>query len=551
MALVVEQADRNKSFAEHEDLWSAILGEVLDASKTKLSGNKSVLVVGHDGSGKSTLISRMKNIEEKEKYHCSGLDYRYIDVDDEDSDEIYRFGVWILHGNAEHKSLLKFAINNDNLRDTAVVLVVDLSRPWEVMSCLTGWTKVLKEHMQSLNIDKNVIEEMKSNIVNQFQGYSEVADDADKSLKEEEKVYLPLGEGILDSNLGIPLIVVGTKSDTFPALEKNHDYIDEHFDFIQQHLRKFCLSYGATLAYTTLKEKKNVDILLRYLLHRLYGFSFKYPASVVEKDTIFIPSGWDTMKKIGILYEHMKYFSPDDAYEERIIKPPSTKAISESVQVVAEDDQIFLSKQQSILGVAKPSVASLLNRPPLGAAAVGGVSAATSTAITNAATAGNNSADTVGSTIAAKVASAASISPRAGGQSPRTNLSSAAPKVPLAIGSTAGATTNKTALSALMKKPGDTAKAGAAAGSSEGVLANFFSSLLNKKSGAGGSAGTTSANTPTPTSPPATTTSASRPTPPATSGSSATSKASSSERASVLVKDLMAKRIAVRQNGNS
>ncbi|EDV29764.1 uncharacterized protein TRIADDRAFT_52490 [Trichoplax adhaerens] len=503
MALVVEQADRNKSFAEHEDLWSAILGEVLDASKTKLSGNKSVLVVGHDGSGKSTLISRMKNIEEKEKYHCSGLDYRYIDVDDEDSDEIYRFGVWILHGNAEHKSLLKFAINNDNLRDTAVVLVVDLSRPWEVMSCLTGWTKVLKEHMQSLNIDKNVIEEMKSNIVNQFQGYSEVADDADKSLKEEEKVYLPLGED------------------------------------------------GATLAYTTLKEKKNVDILLRYLLHRLYGFSFKYPASVVEKDTIFIPSGWDTMKKIGILYEHMKYFSPDDAYEERIIKPPSTKAISESVQVVAEDDQIFLSKQQSILGVAKPSVASLLNRPPLGAAAVGGVSAATSTAITNAATAGNNSADTVGSTIAAKVASAASISPRAGGQSPRTNLSSAAPKVPLAIGSTAGATTNKTALSALMKKPGDTAKAGAAAGSSEGVLANFFSSLLNKKSGAGGSAGTTSANTPTPTSPPATTTSASRPTPPATSGSSTTSKASSSERASVLVKDLMAKRIAVRQNGNS
>ena len=48
-------------------------------------------------------------------------------------------------------------------------------------------------------------------VVNQFQGYSEAADDADKTIKEEEKIYLPLGEGVLDSNLGIPLIVVGTK----------------------------------------------------------------------------------------------------------------------------------------------------------------------------------------------------------------------------------------------------------------------------------------------------------------------------------------------------
>ena len=31
----------------------------------------------------------MKNTEEKEKYHCSGLDYRYIDVDDEDTDGKY------------------------------------------------------------------------------------------------------------------------------------------------------------------------------------------------------------------------------------------------------------------------------------------------------------------------------------------------------------------------------------------------------------------------------------------------------------------------------
>lgn len=59
-------------------------------------------------------------------------------------------------------------------------------------------------------------------VINQFQGYSEVADDTDKTIKEEEKVYLPLGEGVLDSNLGIPLIVVGTKVTEFSYMRYNN-----------------------------------------------------------------------------------------------------------------------------------------------------------------------------------------------------------------------------------------------------------------------------------------------------------------------------------------
>ena len=69
--------------------------------------------------------------------------------------------------------------------------------------------------------------------------------------------------------------MVVTKTDFMSELEKDFDYKDEHFDFIQQAVRKFCLQYGASLFYTSVKEDKNCDLLYKYLVHRIYNFPFK------------------------------------------------------------------------------------------------------------------------------------------------------------------------------------------------------------------------------------------------------------------------------------
>lgn len=45
---------------------------------------------------------------------------------------------------------------------------------------------------------------------------------------------------------------------------------------------------GASLVYTSVKEMKNLDILYKYLVHRLYGFPFHCPAQVVERDAVFM-----------------------------------------------------------------------------------------------------------------------------------------------------------------------------------------------------------------------------------------------------------------------
>ena len=84
------------------------------------------------------------------------------------------------------------------------------------------------------------------------------------------------------------VVVVLFQTDYMSDLERDYDYKDEHFDFIQQYVRKFCLQFGASLFYVSVKDDKNCDLLYKYLVHRIYGFPFRTPALVVEKDAVFM-----------------------------------------------------------------------------------------------------------------------------------------------------------------------------------------------------------------------------------------------------------------------
>lgn len=153
-------------------------------------------------------------------------------------------------------------------------------------------------------------------------------------------------------------MVVITKTDYMSTLEKEYDFKEESFDFIQQAIRKFCLKYGASLFYISAKINKNCDLLYKYLVHRIYGLPFKTPALVVEKDAVFIPAGWDNDKKIEILYENIQSFKPDDNYNDVIKKPLSRKVNRKANggdDVNCEEDQIFLLKIQSMLSQNVPS----------------------------------------------------------------------------------------------------------------------------------------------------------------------------------------------------
>nr|AAH75172.1 DLIC1 protein [Xenopus laevis] len=429
-----QSGDTASEDEDGQNLWSSILSEVSTRSRSKLPSGKNVLLLGEDGAGKTSLIGKLQGIEEYKKGR--GMEYLYINVHDEDRDDQTRCNVWILDGDLYHKGLLKFATDPSNVRDTLIMLVVDMSRPWLALDSLQKWASVIREHIDKLKIPPEEMREMEEKIVRNFQEYVEPGEEFPaspqrrntSSEERDDSIILPLGEDTLTHNLGIPVVVVCTKCDAISILEKEHDYRDEHFDFIQSHIRKFCLQYGAALIYTSIKENKNIDIVYKYIVQQLYGFQFNMPAVVVEKDAVFIPAGWDNDRKIGILHENFQTLKLEDTFEDIIIKPPVRKFVHEK-EIVAEDDQVFLMKQQS----------QLAKQPP--------------------ATAGRQDA-----------------SPRVPGGSPRT---------PSRSGSTNVASVSP--VPAGTKKIDPNMKAGT---TSEGVLANFFNSLLSKKTGSPGAGGT-------------------------------------------------------------
>ncbi|XP_053322352.1 cytoplasmic dynein 1 light intermediate chain 1 isoform X2 [Spea bombifrons] len=423
--------------SEDEDghnLWSSILSEVSTRSRSKLPSGKNVLLLGEDGAGKTSLIGKLQGIEEYKKGR--GMEYLYINVHDEDRDDQTRCNVWILDGDLYHKGLLKFAMDASSIRDTLIMLVVDMSRPWLALDSLQKWASVIRDHIDKLKIPPEEMRDMEEKMVRKFQEYVEPGEEFPASPQrrntssqddQDDSVILPLGEHTLTHNLGIPVVVVCTKCDAISILEKEHDYKDEHFDFIQSHIRKFCLQYGAALIYTSIKENKNIDIVYKYIVQQLYGFNFNMPAVVVEKDAVFIPAGWDNEKKIGILHENFQTLKLEDSFEDIVTKPPVRKFVHEK-EIVSEDDQVFLMKQQSQLAKQPPTAAG---RPD--------------------------------------------ASPRVPGGSPRTPSRSGSSNV--ASVSPVPAGTKK--IDPNMK--GTT---------SEGVLANFFNSLLSKKTGSPGPGGT-------------------------------------------------------------
>ncbi|XP_045076136.1 cytoplasmic dynein 1 light intermediate chain 2-like [Coregonus clupeaformis] len=143
---------------EGQNLWTSILSEVSTRSSSKLPSGKNILVFGEDGSGKTTIMAKLQGAEHSKKGR--GLEYLYLNVHDEDIDDLTRCNVWILDGDLYHKGLLKFAVTAESLNDSLAVFVADMSRPWTIMESLQKWASVLREHVDKLKIPPEEMREM-------------------------------------------------------------------------------------------------------------------------------------------------------------------------------------------------------------------------------------------------------------------------------------------------------------------------------------------------------------------------------------------------------
>jgi hypothetical protein len=81
---------------------------------------------------------------------------------------------------------------------------------------------------------------------------------------------------------------------------------------------------GAALIYTSVKRNINIDLLLAYLEHILFGLEFHHKPQLLQKDSIFVPIGWDSLQKIEIDFQNQKLCTDPNIDFREVIRVPST-----------------------------------------------------------------------------------------------------------------------------------------------------------------------------------------------------------------------------------
>uniref|UniRef100_A0A1A9WAG1 Dynein light intermediate chain n=1 Tax=Glossina brevipalpis TaxID=37001 RepID=A0A1A9WAG1_9MUSC len=285
-------------------------------SKIRVS-RKTVIVLGEKGVGKRTLLKKLQGTENP--ILGSGLKYAYIDIKEESQKDITRLNIWILDSIPGNENLLRMVLNTTNYTQTSIVLTVSMAQPWYWMDQLTDCSEMLSRHVKNLRVDPKEKEEARQRLLEKWQSCSKEID-IDSSEKREEKNCCEeseddsLTEEALKINLGLDIAVVVTQTDRITDLRNDYGYQDEHFTFMEQWIRRFCLQHGAPLLCTSAKNEKNCDLLHEYLTHRIKTTQFRVPLQTAEKDTLSIPFGWDSLKKMGILPDNMEPCGIEEFY---------------------------------------------------------------------------------------------------------------------------------------------------------------------------------------------------------------------------------------------
>ena len=162
-------------------------------------------------------------------------------------------------------------------------------------------------------------------------------------LSEEDlnlKLETDLKEGLLKTNIGIPIILSITKSDIVNKIEEKKNF-EENSDFILKHLRQIAIQYGGTIIYNSIQNNINITLLYEYLCNVLFNFDLIHKPNLVDKEAYFIPAGYDSLENLRLSDSSTKYI--DMLYEDRIINEKS-KPIQEEEEETCEDTNLFLSK---------------------------------------------------------------------------------------------------------------------------------------------------------------------------------------------------------------
>jgi len=174
--------------------------------------------------------------------------------------------------------------------NSLAILVVDLEKPWDAMKCVKGWTEVLEDHIESL-------------------GHPELKTKCEEYLlqvagRHQDMEVSCLSKGTLERNIGLRILVVASKSDLVENVSNDVES-EMRLEFIQRHLRSFCLSVGASCTFLSSHSGINCSLFQEYMMYRLYPDLFPTGTLTTLQNSdpkcVHIPAGVDRLDLIGAL----------------------------------------------------------------------------------------------------------------------------------------------------------------------------------------------------------------------------------------------------------
>eukprot|EP01071_Lankesteria_metandrocarpae_P004789 Lankesteria_metandrocarpae@DN3693_c0_g1_i1.p1 len=357
-------------------IWEQILEETARAADFQ---SANILLLGGRDVGKSSIIRCLQEVGFGQQkvtnfdYHqdndsVSALDYAYINVrhlDDPDTTEsLSRVNVWILQY-TKHRNLLKQKLTAETLKTCAVLICLDLSKPWSIIDELKEWLDFLSEFVVSAFSSLSVEEQegLRDTLAQYVSNYrSEVQPEKAQDFAKRHVADDTSGTAEhrrLNVNLGIPIVVCVCKADH--AAELDTRITRGQIDVVEAFLRHLCYNYGAALIFTSAQDPanaKNTTLLYRYLMHRCYGFDFAESASNEVKESLFFPAGWDTLESLNEFVANSiagSFDRPYGALVPRVVPSSKTGArMEDSGNHKREDMNTFLSRAMTNI----PSLAS-------------------------------------------------------------------------------------------------------------------------------------------------------------------------------------------------
>lgn len=76
-------------------------------------------------------------------------------------DVLTRINVWQLEGEKQHNSLLKFALNGENIHKSVIVITLDFSKPWDLVQSLKNWLEEVENLIKSLRLTSDITEPLR------------------------------------------------------------------------------------------------------------------------------------------------------------------------------------------------------------------------------------------------------------------------------------------------------------------------------------------------------------------------------------------------------